>query len=131
MLSLPLPPQTQLYTKLRSWEHAACLMHVSAWGNNKVCHKLSHLLKTCASRTDSSSEHVLTEMPIVLTSPSNVIRTKMNLFLLKAISTQEFLMHYNVRLIEQRRPASDKPAADWLRSPSTSSVPAPSEPRRR
>ena len=70
------PHQAQLYTKLRSWEHAACLMHVSAFGNNKVCHKPSHLLETCASRTDSSSEHVLTEMPIVLTFPSNVIRTR-------------------------------------------------------
>ena len=42
---------------------------------------------------------------------------------------QIFMILYNVCHIEQRLPASNKPDADWLRPPSSSSVPTPSKPR--
>lgn len=74
--ALLLESRVQLPAHLSDWEQAAHSMRVSAFGNNKLCYKPFHLLKTCASRVGSLSEHVLTKKPTVLTSPSNVNRTK-------------------------------------------------------
>lgn len=111
------PPQVQLSAHLRDWEQAAHSMRVSAFGNNEPCSKPFHLLKTCASRVDSLSEHVLTKKPTVLTSPSNVNRTKRPSASSMDLMIERYNVHYSVALKEPRLPALNMRAAYCLHPP--------------
>lgn len=92
-------------------------MRVSAFGNNKLCYKPFHLLKTCASRVGSLSEHVLTKKPTVLTSPSNVNRTKRPSASSMNLLIERYNVHHSVALKEPRLPALNMRAAYCLHPP--------------